>query len=106
MVDGYDPDLDLVAVAPDGTFAASAILWYDPATRTAEFEPVGARPAFRGRGLTKAVLLEGLRRVRERGAELAVVLTPESNVPARRLYESVGLEVVNRWVYWERPDRL
>jgi mycothiol synthase len=103
---GYDPDLDLVAVAPDGTFAAYAILWHDAENRTGEFEPVGARPAYRGRGLTRAVLLEGLRRLRERDGQLAIVYTPESNVPARRLYESVGFQVVNRWLFWERPDRV
>jgi mycothiol synthase len=103
-VEGYEPELDLVAVAPDGAFAAYAILWHDAENRTGEFEPVGARTAYRGRGLAKAVLLEGLRRLRDQGGSVAIVYTPESNEAARRLYESVGFRVVNRWVYWERPD--
>ena len=49
-----------------------------------------------------ADIREGMRRLRARGADLAIVYTPESSEPARRLYESVGFRVVNRWQYWQR----
>lgn len=86
----YRPDLDLVAVAPNGTLAAYAICWLDPASRTGEFEPVGTRAAFRGQGIGRAVVRAGLRRLRALGARAAYVTAVGSNLAARRLYESAG----------------
>ncbi|HEX8732201.1 MAG TPA: GNAT family N-acetyltransferase [Ktedonobacterales bacterium] len=86
----YRPDLDLVAVAPDGQFVAYCILWYDERARVGEYEPVGAHPDWRRQGLSRAVLVEGLRRAQALGAERAMVLTAIHNTPAVRLYESVG----------------
>lgn len=86
----YRPDLDLVAVAPNGEFVSYCILWYDERTRVGEYEPVGAHPDWRRQRITRAVLVEGLRRLRALGAERAIVLTNTSNTPAIRLYESIG----------------
>jgi len=99
---GYDPALDIVAVAPDGRFAAYCILWHDPVTRTCELEPVGAREEFRGRGLTKAVLAEALRRGQARGAVTAWVYTDESRTAAQALYRSVGFAPVARYIAYVR----
>ncbi len=101
---GYDRDLDLVSVAPDGVFAAYAMCWLDPVHRIGEFEPVGARPAFRMRGLTRAVLLEGLRRMQTRGMRLARVSTGLTNTSAVRLYESVGFKLVNKHLEYVMPQ--
>ena len=87
---GYERDLDLVAEAPDGRFGAYCICWMDLANGVGEFEPVGTRPGFRRQGLAKAVVLEGLRRMKARGAHTALVSFEGDNAPARRLYESVG----------------
>lgn len=92
-IPGYDPSLDLVAVAPDGTFAAYCICWLDKANQYGEFEPVGTRAAYRGRGIGKAVMLEGLRRLQERRATRAFVVSLAHNVASRRLYESVGFVI-------------
>jgi mycothiol synthase len=93
---GYDPRLDLVAVAPDGTFGSYCICWFDPGSRTGLFEPVGTRTIYRGKGLGKSVMLEGLRRLRELGAHTALVTAVHDNEAARSLYQSVGFHTVNR----------
>ena len=87
---GYTPDLDLVAVAPDGTLASYCICWLDSANAVGEFEPVGTRAAYRGQHAGRAVMLEGLRRLRYHSCATALVLTGTVNTPALRLYESVG----------------
>jgi mycothiol synthase len=92
---GYYPWLDLVAVTPDGTFGSYCICWFDPRSRTGLFEPVGTHPEYRGRGLGKAIMLEGLRRLRVLGARAALVTVIHDNEAAARLYDSVGFETVN-----------
>ncbi len=84
----YRRDLDLVAVAPDGELAAFCTLWFDDVTRTAAFEPVGTHPAHQQRGLGKALMAEGLRRVRHLGATLCAV--GSYSVAAGALYASLG----------------
>jgi ribosomal protein S18 acetylase RimI-like enzyme len=95
---GYDCDLDVVAVAPDGTIAAYVNGWLDPVNKIGDFGPVGAREAYRRQGLTRAVLLECLRRMKERGMDRVCVSTGEGNAAARGLYESVGFRIVNWYV--------
>lgn len=95
----YDRELDVVTVTPDGIIAAYAMGWIDAENKIGEFEPVGARTDYRRKGLTRAVLLEGLRRMKARGANTAIVSTNRGNV-AQGLYESVGFKQVNtEWDY-------
>ncbi|MGH9886088.1 MAG: hypothetical protein ACREBE_11200, partial [bacterium] len=50
----YDPEHDMVAVAPDGTMGSFAIYWPDQELSLAQFEPVGTHPDFQRRGLASA----------------------------------------------------
>jgi mycothiol synthase len=95
-VPGYTPELDLVAVSSEGSFASYCICWLDPVSKIGEFEPVGTRSAFRGKGLGKAVMLEGLQRLKASGMETAIVCSVASNEASGRLYKSVGFEVYGR----------
>ncbi len=81
--------LDLVVVAPDGAFAAFCIACFDEENRIGMFEPVGTHPAYRQRGLGKAIMSEGLRRLQALGATVAYVGCGPG-VAANRLYEAVG----------------
>jgi mycothiol synthase len=91
----YIPELDIVAVAPDGRLAAFCVGWALPDQTEAQVEPPGVHPDFQHLGLGRAVLLEGLRRMQMIGARHAHVETYSVNDPARGLYESVGFRVAH-----------
>lgn len=97
----YRRDLDLVAVAPDGSFAAFCIVWYDEELQIGVFEPVGCHSAHRRRGLASTVMVEGMRRLIELGARTAHVTSLAGNRPAEDLYESLGFRVLDRNERWD-----
>jgi GNAT superfamily N-acetyltransferase len=101
---GYERELDIVAVTEDGVVAAYVNGWIDPLNRIGDFGPVGALPAYRRQGLTRAVLVEGLRRMKARGMDRVCVSTTVTNTPARRLYESIGFKIVNQYLDYVKPQ--
>lgn len=96
----YRRDLDLVAVAPTGEVAAFCTIWYDDATRSAVCVLVGTAPPHQRRGLGKAVILEGLRRLKRMGATR--VFANAYDPPADGLYGSVlGSKALSQSWLWE-----
>lgn len=69
----YRRDLDIVAVASDGSVASFATAWFDDVSRTAYIEPVATIPAHRKHGLGKAVIFEALHRLKRMGCKVAFV---------------------------------
>ncbi|GAB3660064.1 hypothetical protein GCM10027589_21560 [Actinocorallia lasiicapitis] len=93
----YRDDLHILVEAPDGTMAASTIMWLDEANRTAEFEPVGTHRHFRRQGLAQAMLLHAMRVARDAGAtRMTVASLGTPGNAALRLYESVGFREFTR----------
>jgi ribosomal protein S18 acetylase RimI-like enzyme len=99
----YRPELDIVAIAPDGRVAAFCNGWLDFTNRVGLFEPVGTHPDFQRLGLAKAVLAEGMRRMVAYGMRTAIVCAEHDNHAALRLYQSMGFMPDNRLWAYTRP---
>ena len=95
----YRRDLDLLAAARDGSIASFATFWYDDVTLTAYIEPVATVPEHLRKGLARAVISEGLRRVQRMGAKRAFVGGMEAGPIL--LYSSTlspACDVLEQWV--------
>jgi GNAT superfamily N-acetyltransferase len=103
----YRNDLHVLVEAPDGTMAASAIMWLDEANKTAEFEPVGTHPGYRRRGLGQAMLRHGMQLAREAGAtHMTVACWGAPGRPeARGLYYGAGFRPFTRDAPLIKPAR-
>jgi ribosomal protein S18 acetylase RimI-like enzyme len=98
----YRRELDLVAIAPDGAFAAYTIAWYDETNAMGIFEPVGCHPDYQRRGLAGAVMREGLRRLYDLGARVAHVNSWREDSPGAALYRSLHFVTAGRIFAWEK----
>ncbi|MBI5353098.1 MAG: GNAT family N-acetyltransferase [Chloroflexi bacterium] len=96
----YRRDLDLVAALPNGEIAAFCTIWFDDVTRTASFEPVGVHPDHQRKGLGRAIMYEGLRRIQELGATLATVGSEEQRT--LEFYSSIGFSMVEFSREWKK----
>ena len=92
----FRKDLNIVVVAPDDGFASYCGVWYERRHRIACIEPVATDPKFRGLGLAKAAVLEGVRRCERAGATVAYVAT------AMPFYLSIGFRRMYALSAWRR----
>ncbi|MEO7913512.1 MAG: GNAT family N-acetyltransferase, partial [Roseiflexaceae bacterium] len=101
----YRPELDLVAVAPDGTLAAFSYCTIEAANnqrmgvREGWVSDLGTRRAYRRCGLARALLAESLRIFKQAGMDTAKLGVDAQNPNgALQLYESVGFQKVETWL--------
>jgi GNAT superfamily N-acetyltransferase len=88
-------NLKVAVVAPDGNFASYCGMWYDSEAGYAVIEPVATDPAYRKMGLGKAAVLEGIKRVGELGAKIALVGS------SQQFYYSIGLRPYKTVTIWK-----
>jgi len=99
---GYDPSLDLVVAAPDGSIAANCICSVNQQERIGFTDPVSAHPRFQGMGLVRALLLTGMRLLKERGMNRARLGTSGNNIRMQRSAESVGFKVEYKTIWFSK----
>lgn len=87
----YRKELDIVVQRPNGKWVACTIAWFDEYNKMGTVEPVGAIQL----GMGREVVMEGLRRLKALGAEMAHM---DSGL---KYYETIGFEKkfpIYRWV--------
>jgi ribosomal protein S18 acetylase RimI-like enzyme len=105
----YDSNLDLVAVAPDGRLAAYCFcgISQEDNARTGRNEgftdPVATHPDFQKLGLATALLLHGMRLLRDQGVDWAVLSTLNDNIAMQRTAQAVGFQVAWESQWFSRP---
>jgi len=108
---GYDPELDLVAIAPDGTLAAYVFGSYNReemalcGEKIGFTDPVATHPDYQRRGLSRALLLESLRRLKQRGLQTARLGTSSANTAMQRAAQSAGFRIVDQAWHYEKKLR-
>lgn len=91
----YDPERELVVVAPNGSLAGFTMVWFDHTNRTGLFEPVGVHPDHQRRGLGRALMTAGMGAMRDAGMQTAMVAYDDENEASGPMYRGMGF--VPRW---------
>lgn len=99
----YDPSLDLVAVAPDGTTAAYCICSINQkGEKIGSADIAATHPRFQHIGLARALLLAGMGLLKQRGIQIARLGTSKDNIAMQKTAESVGFFVDYRVLWFEK----
>ncbi|MBN2147796.1 MAG: GNAT family N-acetyltransferase [Anaerolineales bacterium] len=103
----FIPELDLVAVAPDGELAAFCVcqIFPDDAPRAGGqkegwTDPMGTHPAYQRKGLAKALMLHGMGLLKARGMDTAILGTSSQNTAMQRTAEAVGFQRASNTLWY------
>lgn len=92
--EGFDPSLWFLVMDGD-TIAAVTLCPHD--TATGWIRQVAVLPAYRGHRLGKGLMLHSFNEWWSRGQRVIGLAVQGDNLPAQRLYESVGMQVENHY---------
>lgn len=97
----FQHELNLVADAPDGSFASHVGMTYVAENRYGVIEPVCTHPEHERKGLARALIYESLQRIKALGATDAYVGTGDG-MAANWLYEATGFNEVYHATVWRK----
>lgn len=89
-----DLNLKIAVVAANGNFVSYCGMWYDSEAGFAVIEPVATDPEYRKRGMGKAAVLEGIKRVAVLGAKKVLVGS------SQQFYYSIGMRPYKTATKW------
>jgi GNAT superfamily N-acetyltransferase len=105
----YDPEMDLVAVAPGGGLAAYCVCFIEveenalTGKKRGCTDPIATHPDFQRRGLSRALMLRGLALLLERGMDTAHLGTSSGNIAMIQTAGSVGFHITQNVFRYGKP---
>lgn len=104
--EAYLPELDLLAVAPDGSLAGGCVCGIEqlPGEGLPEgyTDPVYVHPDHQGKGIATALLRAGLAGLYARGARTVRLGTSSENLGMQRAAQAAGFTCVSRRLWFSR----
>lgn len=98
----YDPELDLLIVAPGGRLACNSLVWLYPQFGSAEIDPLGTHPDFRRLGLARAIVSESFRKMQEQGMRTGYIASETQDPVVSNLYASFNPVETCQGVLWQK----
>ncbi len=105
----YDPEMDLVAVAPGGELAAYCVCFINveenalTGKRRGCTDPIATHPDFQRQGLSRALMLTGLGLLKNRGMDSAHLGTSSQNIAMLQAAGSVGFHITKNVFWFDKP---
>jgi ribosomal protein S18 acetylase RimI-like enzyme len=100
---GYDQSLDLVAIAPNGDFAAFCICGFEQGQELVGYvDPIGTSSYYQKQGLAKAIVTTGLQALGRRGAKIVKTGTSSDNNSMQRLASALGFIVISEKLWFSK----
>ena len=99
----YEMDLDLLAVAPDGSLAGFCICSRDEDdTSLGSTDPIGIVPQHQGKGLAKALAITGINLLAQRGVTRVQTGTSSDNLGMQALADSLGFKCISEKLWFSK----
>jgi ribosomal protein S18 acetylase RimI-like enzyme len=99
----YEPEMDLVAIAPNGELAAFCVCGFDDAEKQVGYtDPIGTHPDYRRIGLGKAIVSSGMQMLKTRNAKVVELGTSSDNLAMQGLAEALGFERVSERLWFSK----
>ena len=96
----YRTGIDVVVLHNEQEVVSGCLCYLDPDERVSEIEDVFTVPGHRRLGLAKTMLTHAFLRLKDRGIEKVIVRTGQLAIPAQRLYESLGMDLLSKEVFY------
>ena len=97
----YDVELDLLAIAPNGSLAAYCFTQIEDSTGFTD--PIATHPKYQRMGLARALINKAFQLLKERGIKTAALTTSSENQVALQVYKSLGFEITWSKAWFAKP---